>query len=63
MPTWWCGQPKELSFVLEHLQDLVIKSAYPTQGADPVFGQELGREKLAELAAAIKSRPERAIRN
>ncbi len=61
VPTWWCGQPTELSFVLEHLHEMVIKSAYPTQGADPVFGQELGREKLAELAASIKSRPERYV--
>jgi uncharacterized alpha-E superfamily protein len=50
-----------LSFVLEHLQGMVIKSAYPTQGADPVFGQQLTREELAELAAAIKSRPERYV--
>jgi uncharacterized circularly permuted ATP-grasp superfamily protein/uncharacterized alpha-E superfamily protein len=61
VPTWWCGQPAELKFVLEHLHEMVIKSAYPTQGADPVFGQELGREQLAELAAAIKSRPERYV--
>ncbi len=61
VPTWWCGQAKELSYVLEHLHEMVIKSAYPTQGADPVFGQELGREQLAELAASIKSRPERYV--
>jgi len=28
VPTWWCGQPAELSFVLEHLHEMVIKSAY-----------------------------------
>jgi uncharacterized circularly permuted ATP-grasp superfamily protein/uncharacterized alpha-E superfamily protein len=61
VPTWWCGQPEELSFVLEHLQEMVIKSAYPTQGADPVFGQELGSEQLSELAESIKSRPERYV--
>jgi uncharacterized circularly permuted ATP-grasp superfamily protein/uncharacterized alpha-E superfamily protein len=59
--TWWCGQPKELNFVLEHLREMVIKSAYPTRGADPVFGQELTREKLSDLAAAIKARPERYV--
>ena len=61
VPTWWCGQPAELNFVLEHLHEMVIKSAYPTQGADPVFGQELAREQLAELAASIKARPERYV--
>ena len=61
VPTWWCGQPAELAFVLDHLHEMVIKSAYPTQGADPVFGPELGREQLSELAAAIKFRPERYV--
>ncbi len=61
VPTWWCGQPAELRFVLDHLHDMVIKSAYPTQGADPVFGQQLSREELAELAASIKARPERYV--
>ena len=61
VPTWWCGQPKELQFVLDHLHEMVIKSAYPTQGADPVFGQDLTREELAELATKIKARPERYV--
>ena len=39
--TWWCGQPVELAYVLEHLHELVIKSAYPTVGEDPVFGSNL----------------------
>lgn len=61
VPTWWCGQPKELNFVIEHLREMVIKSAYPTQGADPVFGQHLSREQLSELAAAIQAHPERYV--
>ena len=55
--TWWCGQADELAYVLEHLQELVIKSAYPTVGEDPVFGPSLTREELAELARKIKDRP------
>ena len=55
--TWWCGQAAELAYVLEHLQELVIKSAYPTVGEDPVFGPSLTREQIAELARKIKDRP------
>ena len=31
--TWWCGQPKELQYVLEHLDQLVAKRAFPTRSA------------------------------
>jgi uncharacterized circularly permuted ATP-grasp superfamily protein/uncharacterized alpha-E superfamily protein len=61
VPTWWCGQPKELQFVLEHLEQMVIKPAYPTRGEDPVFGQELSKEHLSELAHKIKAHPEKYV--
>ena len=57
VPTWWCGQEAELNYVVENLPRMVIKSAYPTRGEDPVFGQHLTREQIAELAAKIKSQP------
>ncbi len=52
--SWWCGHPESLRYVLDHLSDLVIKSAYPTQGEDPVFAQDLTREQLSELALQIR---------
>jgi uncharacterized circularly permuted ATP-grasp superfamily protein/uncharacterized alpha-E superfamily protein len=61
VPTWWCGQPAELQFVLDHLHEMVIKSAYPTRGADPIFGANLTREQRAELGESIKARPERFV--
>jgi uncharacterized circularly permuted ATP-grasp superfamily protein/uncharacterized alpha-E superfamily protein len=57
VPTWWCGQDAELNYVLENLPRMVVKSAYPTRGEDPVFGQMLTQQQLAELAGKIKSRP------
>ncbi len=61
VPTWWCGQEAELNYVVERLPRMVIKSAYPTRGEDPVFGQNLTREQLTELAAKIKSWPAQYI--
>jgi uncharacterized circularly permuted ATP-grasp superfamily protein/uncharacterized alpha-E superfamily protein len=61
VPTWWCGQPAELAFVLENLHEMVIKSAYPTRGADPLFGHDLTREQLTALAEQIKAHPERYV--
>jgi uncharacterized circularly permuted ATP-grasp superfamily protein/uncharacterized alpha-E superfamily protein len=55
--TWWCGQAGELNYVLDHLEEMVIKSAYPTVGEDPVFGPSLTRGEIAELACKIQERP------
>jgi len=59
--TWWCGQPENLEFVAQHLSELVIKSAYPTQGEDPVFGQNLTRDELAALEQKIRAHPGRYV--
>ena len=61
VPTWWCGQAAELRYVLDHLPEMVIKSAYPTRGADPVFVQGLTRNETAELSEKIKARPEQYV--
>src|ERR1700732_5117774 len=55
--TWWCGQPAVLEFVSQHLSEMVIKSAYPTRGEDPLFGQNLTREELSALEKKIRARP------
>ncbi len=57
-PTWWCGEPSQLSYVLERLEDLVIKSAFPAKGQDPLFGRKLSGRERSELAATIRARPE-----
>ena len=57
VPTWWCGQPKELQYVLEHLEELVIKSAHPTPGEDPIFGRTLTSGQIANLEEKLKARP------
>ena len=56
--TWWCGQPAHLSYVLEHLEDLVVKPAFPSRGQEPVFGRRLSDRERQVLAAAIRARPE-----
>ena len=46
--TWWCGQPRALDWVLNHLESVVVKPAFPSRGMEPVFGSELPeREKTA----------------
>jgi uncharacterized circularly permuted ATP-grasp superfamily protein/uncharacterized alpha-E superfamily protein len=59
--TWWCGQSQELQFVLENLPELVIKSAYPTRGEDPIFGPSLTRAQIEELGQRIKAHPDQYV--
>jgi uncharacterized circularly permuted ATP-grasp superfamily protein/uncharacterized alpha-E superfamily protein len=61
VPTWWCGQTKELQHVLDHMEEMVIKSAYPTPGEDPVFGHTLTRSQIADLTDKIKAHPDRYV--
>ena len=56
--TWWCGRPSDRAYVIEHLNDLVVKPAFPTKGQEPVFGRRLSEREKSELAATIRDRPE-----
>jgi uncharacterized circularly permuted ATP-grasp superfamily protein/uncharacterized alpha-E superfamily protein len=56
--TWWCGRPAHLSYVLEHLEDLVIKPTFPSEVQEPVFGRRLSHRERHVLVAALRARPE-----
>ena len=55
--TWWCGQERERQYVIDHLNEIVVKSAFGAAGRDPFFGATMTREGRAELVAAIRARP------
>jgi uncharacterized circularly permuted ATP-grasp superfamily protein/uncharacterized alpha-E superfamily protein len=55
--TWWCGQEKALDWVLEHLESVVVKPAFPSRGREPVFGSELSKHKRAEFIERLKAFP------
>ena len=55
--TWWCGQGKEQQYVIEHLENIVVKSAINSHARKPAFGGRLSKKELAELIAAIRARP------
>jgi uncharacterized circularly permuted ATP-grasp superfamily protein/uncharacterized alpha-E superfamily protein len=56
--TWWCGQPKELQYVLENIQTLVIKKIQrnPT-GSSSVDGGSLSVNQLDAFKQQIKKNP------
>jgi uncharacterized circularly permuted ATP-grasp superfamily protein/uncharacterized alpha-E superfamily protein len=55
--TWWCGQPRELDYVLANLDQLVIKPTYRSPGVRSVFGHQLSRQELADWRDRIRARP------
>ncbi len=55
--TWWCGEEPALEYVVSHLEELVVKAAYPSIRMDPVFGHTLDDAARRELLAKIRAQP------
>src|ERR1700678_585375 len=55
--TWWCGQEYALDWVLNHLDSVVVKPAFPSRGMDPVFGAELQQAEKGKFAEKLRARP------
>jgi uncharacterized circularly permuted ATP-grasp superfamily protein/uncharacterized alpha-E superfamily protein len=59
--TWWCGQEKELKYVLENLEKLIIK---PIDGVDKTkiyFGKKLDQEERKELIKRLEKSPHKYV--
>jgi uncharacterized circularly permuted ATP-grasp superfamily protein/uncharacterized alpha-E superfamily protein len=55
--TWWCGEQPALDYVVENIERLVVKPAYPNQKFEAVFGRDLDSKARAALAARLVARP------
>ena len=55
--TWWCGEDYALEWVMEHLESVVIKPAFPSRPMEPVFGAELAKAEKRQLVDKLRSRP------
>jgi uncharacterized circularly permuted ATP-grasp superfamily protein/uncharacterized alpha-E superfamily protein len=55
--TWWCGQAEPLRYVLDHLDEVVIKPAFPRFGKKVEFPAMLDRAGRADLARRIQENP------
>lgn len=59
--TWWCGQEEPCRYVLEHLDELVIKPASPTFGPQPEFPASMDAAAREKLIGRIRAHPERYV--
>lgn len=55
--TYWCGNEKDLAFVLANFENLVIKPTQRTAGSLSVKGNQLTAQQKQELIANVKARP------
>jgi uncharacterized circularly permuted ATP-grasp superfamily protein/uncharacterized alpha-E superfamily protein len=55
--TWWCGQKNELNFVLENIQNLIIKKIDKTDDIEVHFANRLNEKELSLLIEKIKKNP------
>ena len=55
--TWWCGQKKELDFVLENIKNLIIKRIDRTDNIEVYFTHKLNEVELKTLIKKIKEHP------
>jgi uncharacterized circularly permuted ATP-grasp superfamily protein/uncharacterized alpha-E superfamily protein len=59
--TWWCGQKKEMDYVIEHIDKLVIKNTVRMSGFKTVMGSQLSKTQKEELIRKIKFDPFRYV--
>jgi uncharacterized circularly permuted ATP-grasp superfamily protein/uncharacterized alpha-E superfamily protein len=55
--TWWCGRAEDRTFVLDHLDTLVIKPVVPHDSGAVVFGDRLSAAERVEWTDRIAARP------
>jgi len=55
--TWWCGQKKEMDYVIQHIDQLVVKKIDRTAGSGTVIGSQLSKAQKEQLFRRIKTEP------
>ena len=57
VPTWRCSEADSLSYVMEHLHELVVKEVHGSGGYGMLVGPAASRKELATFRAKLKARP------
>lgn len=55
--TWRCGAPDHLAYVLEHLDELVVKEVHGSGGYGMLIGPAASKAELARFRRKLKARP------
>ena len=61
VPTYLCARPEDRRYVLEHLEQLVVKSVAEAGGYGMLIGPQASRSELAEFDTKIRANPRNFI--
>ncbi|MEY2994193.1 MAG: hypothetical protein RL357_1128, partial [Pseudomonadota bacterium] len=61
VPTWIGRQPEDLKYMLDHIQDLVIKEVHGAGGYGMLIGPKASRAEIECFKALLSKHPERYI--
>lgn len=57
VPTWRCSEPEALAYVLDHLEELVIKEVHGSGGYGMLIGPAASKKELAAFRKKLESQP------
>lgn len=61
VPTWRCSEEDSLKYVLEHLEELVVKEVHGSGGYGMLVGPTASKKECAAFAEKLKARPSNYI--
>jgi uncharacterized circularly permuted ATP-grasp superfamily protein len=61
VPTWQCREKDDLRYVLEHLDELVVKEVHGAGGYGMLIGPCASRAEIAKFRELLKARPDNYI--
>ncbi len=61
VPTWRCSEEQSLSYVLEHLSELVVKEVHGSGGYGMLVGPAANRKELAAFEKKLRAKPDNYI--
>ena len=61
VPTWRCREPEALAYVLDRLDELVVKEVHGSGGYGMLIGPHASQAVRADFAERLKRRPENYI--
>jgi uncharacterized circularly permuted ATP-grasp superfamily protein len=61
VPTWRCREPEALAYVLDHLDELVVKEVHGSGGYGMLIGPAADRTTIAAFRAKLKAHPRNFI--
>ena len=57
VPTWRCSEPEQLAYVLDNLEDLVVKEVHGSGGYGMLIGPTATKKDIAAFRRKLKAKP------